>query len=42
MRDGPKGFGRGRPPRGPEEGGPRKEWQERGERMRNAKRRRDD
>ena len=42
MRDGPKGFGRGRPARGPEEGGPRKEWQERGERMRNAKRSRND
>jgi hypothetical protein len=41
MRDGPKGFGRGRPPRGPEEGGPRKDWQDRGERLRNAKRRRD-
>lgn len=41
MREGPKGFGRGRPPRGPEEGGPRKEWQERGERLRNASRRRD-
>ncbi|MCU0624100.1 MAG: hypothetical protein MUF53_09585, partial [Gemmatimonadaceae bacterium] len=42
MREGPKGFGRGRPPRGPEEGGPRKEWQDRGEQLRNSKRRRDD
>ncbi|MDX2184610.1 MAG: hypothetical protein SFW08_11575 [Gemmatimonadaceae bacterium] len=42
MPGGPKGFGRGRPPRGPEEGGGRGEWQERGERLTHSKRRRDD
>lgn len=42
MPGGPKGFGRGRPPRGPEEGGGRGEWQERGERLKHSKRRRDD
>jgi ATP-dependent RNA helicase DeaD len=37
---GPKGFGRGRGnPRGPEEGGDRREWQERGDRLKHAKRR---
>lgn len=40
-RDGPKGFGKGRPPRGPEEGGSRRDWQDRGEKLRNATRRRD-
>jgi hypothetical protein len=40
-RDGPKGFGKGRPPRGPEEGGSKRDWQDRGEKLRNATRRRD-